>query len=123
MEEAVSHISRTPNHLMEAVARHSLAVDAQLAGESSEASAQFREAARIFSTLPSSPSRNALLFSAQVYQASLESEQGNNDRALEALHSARQNLSKQTPHFPQFCLDQKHEYVLDRYTFSLLFGQ
>ena len=99
MEEAVTHIARTPNRLMQAVARQSLAVDAQLAGDASEALAEFREANNIFSSLPASPSRDGLLFTAQVYQASLLSQQGRTDEALEALRSAKKVASRQSQYW------------------------
>jgi CHAT domain-containing protein len=99
MEEAVTHIARTPNHLMQAVARQSLAVDAQLAGDSSEALAEFREATDIFSALPASASRDGLIFTADVYQASLLSEEGQTQGALAALHSAKRVSSRQSQYW------------------------
>jgi len=99
MQEAVAHISRTPNRLMQAVARQSLAVDAQLAGDRSEALAEFREAANIVSSLPANASRDGLFFTALVYQASLLSEQGQTEGALEALHRARQLSSPQSQYW------------------------
>jgi CHAT domain-containing protein len=99
MEEAVTHISRTPNRLMHAVARQSLAVDEQLAGDLSEAIADFREATNIFSSLPPSPSRDGLLFTAHVYQASLLSEQGQTEAALESLRNAKQISSRQSQYW------------------------
>jgi CHAT domain-containing protein len=90
MEEAVTHIARTPNLLMQAVAHQSLAVDAQLAGYQLEALSEFREATQLFSSLPPSSSRDGLLFTAEVYQASLLSEQGQTEGALESLHMANQ---------------------------------
>jgi CHAT domain-containing protein len=99
MEEAVTHIARTPNRLMQAVARQSLAVDAQLAGDPSEALAEFREATNIFSSLPPSPSRDGLIFTAQVYQASLLSEEGQTEGALEALRAAKRISSRQSQYW------------------------
>jgi CHAT domain-containing protein len=99
MEEAVCHIARTPNRLMEAVARNSLAVDTQLAGDDAEALAEFGSAAGLFSSLPPTPAVNALLFSAQVYQASLLSQQGKDDAALQILHAARDHFSEQSQYW------------------------
>jgi CHAT domain-containing protein/tetratricopeptide (TPR) repeat protein len=99
MAEAVTHIARTANHLTEAVARHSLAVDAQMAGFPEEALVEFRRAADLFSSLRPTPSVNALLFSAQVYQASLLAEQGQDAAALEALQTAKQHFSQQSQYW------------------------
>jgi CHAT domain-containing protein/cytochrome c-type biogenesis protein CcmH/NrfG len=88
MEEAVTHIDRTPNLVMRAVAHQSLAVDAQLAGYPSEALSEFREATQLFSALPQTSSRDNLLFAAEVYQASLLSEQGQTEAALDAINKA-----------------------------------
>jgi CHAT domain-containing protein len=99
MQEAVTHIGRTPNRLMQAVARQSLAVDAQLAGDRSEALAEFREAANIFSSLSANASRDGLLFTALVYQASLLSEQGKTEAALDALRRAKQISPSQSQYW------------------------
>jgi CHAT domain-containing protein len=99
MEEAVNHITRSPNRLMEAVARHSLAVDTQLAGYPGEALENFRRAAELFSSLPLTPAVNALQFSTLVYQASLLSQQGHDESALQLLHVARGHFSAQSQYW------------------------
>ena len=96
MEEAVAHISRTSNHMTEGIARYSLAVDEQLSGDSREAADEFSRASAVFSSLPDSPTKRTFLFSAEVYQAALEVEQGQTDSALESLSSARRHYAKQT---------------------------
>ena len=99
MQEAVTHIDRSPNRLMQAVAHQSLAVDNQLAGDDEGALAQFREAARIFSSLPPNASRDALLFTALVYQASLLSEESRSVEALEAIRKAKQISPPETQYW------------------------
>jgi CHAT domain-containing protein len=96
MEEAVAHIARTQNHLTEAVARHSLAVDEQLSGRLDEARDEFARASKIFSSLPSTPTTRTFVFSAEVYQAALEAEQGRADLALSTLTAARHDYAEQT---------------------------
>jgi len=99
MEEAVVHIGRTSNRLTEAVATHNLAVDTQMTGDDIAALAYFRRAGEIFSSLPQSPLTRNFLFSATVYQASLEAQQGKYDLALESLHAAHQNYSEQSQYW------------------------
>jgi CHAT domain-containing protein/tetratricopeptide (TPR) repeat protein len=95
MEEAVAHIGRTPNRMTEAMARHSLAVDTQLSGDLEAASEEFREAEHLFASLPSTPATRSLLFSAEVYQAALEAQQGRSELALATLAAARRNYTEQ----------------------------
>ena len=99
MEEAVVHIGRTSNRLTEAVAIHNLAVDTQMTGDDIAALAYFRRAADVFSSLPQSPLTRNFLFSAVVYQASLEARQGKYDIALASLHAAHQNYSEQSQYW------------------------
>jgi CHAT domain-containing protein len=99
MEEGVTHIARTPNRLMEAIARHSLAVDMQMAGYPSEALATFRQAADLFASLPPTPAVKASQFAVLVYQASLLTQQGNDDSALQLLNVARSSFSEQSQYW------------------------
>jgi tetratricopeptide (TPR) repeat protein len=86
--EAVTHMSRTPNRLLEAMARHSLGVAAHLAGDPVLAEKELARAARFFDALPPSVVNRTFRFSAEVYRASLESQDGRPDVALERLLSA-----------------------------------
>jgi CHAT domain-containing protein len=99
MDEAFTHIARTPNRLTAAVASHSLAVDSQLAGDNQAAAEQFQHASKLFSSLPRNPATQTFLFSAQVYQASLEAQNGRRDLALHTLQDARANYSKQSQYW------------------------
>ncbi len=96
MEEAVAHVARTPNHMTEAIARHSLAVDTQLCGDLQEAAGEFSKTSALFSLLPNTPAARTLLFSAEVYQASLEVQQGRSDLALATLTVARHDYAEQS---------------------------
>jgi tetratricopeptide (TPR) repeat protein len=89
--ESVVHVARSPNRLVEAIARHSLAVDSGMAGDAKEARREFDRAREIFSSLPPSPTTRTFQFSADVYQASLESRAGFVERALERLQAGRRN--------------------------------
>jgi CHAT domain-containing protein len=99
MEEAVVHIGRTSNHLTEAVAVHNLAVDTKMTGDDPGALAYFRRASELFSSLPQSPLTRNFLFSAGVYQASLEAQQGKYDLARESLRTAHLNYSEQSQYW------------------------
>ena len=99
MDEAVVHISRTSNHLMEAVARHDLAVDLQMAGYPQGALEEFRKATDLFSSLPPTPAVKASHFSSLVYQASLLSQQVNDDSALHLLDIAKTQFSEQSQYW------------------------
>jgi len=99
MDEAVAHIARTSNRLTEAVARQSLAVDTQMAGDTRHAIEQFRRAANLFGSLPPSPTTRTFRFSAEVYEASLEVEDGETERALQTLRDARRDYSEQSQYW------------------------
>jgi CHAT domain-containing protein/tetratricopeptide (TPR) repeat protein len=99
MSEATIHIARTPNRLTEAVARHSLAVDTQMTGETPAAIEQFQRAAQLFASVPQSPATRTFRFSAEVYEASLEVKEGQTDRALQSLSRARREYSEQSQYW------------------------
>jgi CHAT domain-containing protein/tetratricopeptide (TPR) repeat protein len=99
MSEAVIHISRTPNRLMEAMARQSLAVDVELSGDKQQAIREFQRADELFSSLPETSATRALQFSAKVAQISLEAEQTRNDHVLRDLEHARQFASSQSQYW------------------------
>jgi CHAT domain-containing protein/cytochrome c-type biogenesis protein CcmH/NrfG len=85
LREAVTHVTRTPNRLVEAMNRHSLAVSAQFAGDAESASGEFLRAGEIFSSLPATELTRSFHFSAETYQASLESQRGEAALALARL--------------------------------------
>jgi CHAT domain-containing protein/tetratricopeptide (TPR) repeat protein len=99
MDEGVTHIAHTPDRLMEAIARYSLAIDTQMAGYTTEALETFRQAADLFASLPQTPSVKASQFAVLVYQASLLAQQGNDDAALHTLDIARTHFSEQSQYW------------------------
>jgi CHAT domain-containing protein/cytochrome c-type biogenesis protein CcmH/NrfG len=99
MQEGVIHIERTPNRLMEAVARHSLAVDSEMAGLTDLALSNFRRAAELFTSMVPTPAVKALHFSTLVYQASLLSQEGHDESALHLLQVARGDFVPQSQYW------------------------
>ena len=97
--EAVSHVAITPNRLLEAIARHRLAVDMDLAGLNGAAREEFKRASGIFLSLPASPTTATFISSAEIYQASLEIQSGQVDSALARLKAARKYLPEVTQYW------------------------
>lgn len=87
--EAVAHIARTPNKLVEAMARHALAVNAQFAGDTAEAEQELVTAGELLASLPPTAVTRTFGFSAEAYRALLEVRNGHPDRALRRLHRIR----------------------------------
>jgi CHAT domain-containing protein/cytochrome c-type biogenesis protein CcmH/NrfG len=93
MAEAVAHVQRTPNRLLTATALHNLAADSQLAGYPDEALGQLDRSALLFDSLPTSRSKQAIIFSSEIYKASLQSQQAKYEDASRSLLAARQNFA------------------------------